>query len=350
MIGHEREALTAAERVGRVLSGKLPDRYPYFLNASLHGAELLSVSVEELFSRADLAVEGALAVQQRLGNDLVTSFLHAAGEAAAFGAEIIHFDDGPPNAGAPPLDRSKLATLRAPSLDHPELALRIEVTRRLVERLEGRVLVAGALIAPFSLPIMQLGFPAWLDLVHDDPVAAERLLAVNVEHCVAFGRAQLAAGAAAILAFEPLASSRLVAPRVWRELGWPALRRFGEGLGGAFAVATASAPITGVAYDLVRAGAFMLGASEEDDLAELEASLGGKAVVAGNLNGLRMRHWSAEDADREVRALVSRLPANGHALVTEHHGEVPLAVPLATLEHVARALRRHSGLPKGADG
>lgn len=350
MIGLEREELTPAERVGRVLDGERPDRAPYFLNADLHAAALLGVPARELTSSAELATEGALAVQQRLGNDLVTSFIHSAGEAAAFGADVIEFDDGPANADAPPLTPSSLSALRPPPLDHPALALRLDVTRRLAARLEGRVLLLGAVIGPFSLPVMQLGFSTWLDLLHDAPTEAARLLAVNVEHDVAFARAQLAAGAAAILVFEPLASTEIVDPRVHRELGLPALARFGRELGGAFGVSAASAAIRGVARDLVGCGAAMLGAAESDDLVALDAELGGGTVLVGNLNGLRMARLAPEDVDAEVRAFFARAPASGRLLVAEHHGEVPMTVPLDTLERVALALRRHGRSPRGRDG
>ena len=350
MIGREPEALTPAQRIERVLGGQRPDRFAYFLNAGLHAAGLLGVPLEDLLSRVDLAVEGALLVQERLGNDLVTSFLHAAGEAQAFGGEVLFFDDGPPNAGTPPLGLASLASLRPPPIDHPALALRVEVTRALAARVAGRIPVAGALVAPFSLPVMQLGFSGWLDLLHEAPREAEHLIAVNLDHCIAFARAQLAAGASAILAFEPLASTQLVAPRIFHDLGLPALRRFGAAIGAPFAVSTASAPIAAVANDLVDAGALMIGASDQDDLVALEAATSGKAVILGNLNGLRMRAWTPGDVDREVRALVARLPASGRAVVTEHHGEVPLAVPFDTLVQVAQALRRHGRLPRRADG
>ena len=108
MIGARAERLTPAERIGCVVRGERADRIAYFLNAGLHGAGLVGASIRELFGRADLAVEGALAVQQRLGNDLVTSFTHAAGEVEAFGGEAVYFDDGPPNAGTPPLTAASL--------------------------------------------------------------------------------------------------------------------------------------------------------------------------------------------------------------------------------------------------
>jgi uroporphyrinogen decarboxylase len=350
MIGAVREALTAAERVGRVLSGERPDRYPYFLPAPLHAAGLLGVSLRELFSSVELSVEGALAVRERLGNDLVSSFGHAADDAAAFGAEVIFFEDGPPNAGTPPFARATLGSAAPPRPDHPAIAARVEVTRRLVDRLRGRVPVSGALVGPFSLPVMQLGFPTWLDVLHESPREAERLLDVNVAHCAAWGRAMLAAGASAVLLAEPLASRQMTTPRLWRELGLPALRRFAAALGGPFGLSTASARILDVAPDLAEAGAVLVGASEDDDLDAVARATGGRAVVAGNLNGLRMRRWTAEDVDREVRALVARLPAHGRALVTEHHGELPLAVPFDVAVGVAEALRRHGGVPGTPDG
>ncbi len=349
MIGARAERLTPAERIGCVVRGERADRIAYFLNAGLHGAGLVGASIRELFGRADLAVEGALAVQQRLGNDLVTSFTHAAGEVEAFGGEAIYFDDGPPNAGAPPLTAASLGALTAPSLAHPALAIRLEVTRALVARVDGRIPVVGALVAPFSLPAMQLGLPAWFDLLHDAPREAERLLAVNVEHCVAFGRAQLAAGASVILAFEPLASPTMTSRPLFRALGLPALRRMLAGLGGPCGVSTASAPILGVARELADAGAALLYASEGDDLAAVGRAAGDRAAVLGNLNGVAMRGWSADDVDREVRALVARHRGGRPVIVAEHHGEIPLQVPFETLVRLAEGLRRYGGLDGDAD-
>lgn len=350
MIGAEREVLSPAERVGRVLSGERPDRYPYFLPAPLHAASLLGVSLREMFSSVELSVEGALAVRDRLGNDLVSSFGHAADDGAAFGAEVVFFDDGPPNAGTPPLSRATLADAAPPRLDHPALAARVEVTRRLAARVAGRVPVAGGLVGPLSLPVMQLGFPTWLDVLHESPREAEHLLDVNVAHCVAFARAMLAAGASAVLLAEPLASRHMLTARVWRELGLPALRRFAAAVGGPFGLSTASARILDVAADVADAGAVLLGASEDDDLDAVARATGRRVVVAGNLNGIRLRRLGPEDVDREIRALVARLPADGRALVTEHHGEVPLPVPFETLVGVAEALRRHGGLARSPDG
>jgi uroporphyrinogen decarboxylase len=340
-MGAQAERLTPAERIGAVLSGTLPDRLPYFLNAALHGAGLVGTSIRGLFGDAELAVEGALAVQARLGNDLVTSFLHAAGEVEAFGGEVLFYEDGPPNAGTPPLTAASLAALRPPRLDHPALALRIEVTRALAARVEGRIPVVGALVAPFSLPAMQLGLPAWFDLLHDAPREAERLLAVNVEHCIAFGRAQLAAGATVILAFEPLAAPTMTSRAQWRALGMPALQRMLAGLGGPCGLSTASAPMGSVAMDFAHAGAALLCPSDADEIVAIERASSGKAVVVGNLNALAMRTWSPDDVEREIRAFAARALPRGRVIAAEHHGEVPLQVPLETLVHIAKALRRH---------
>jgi uroporphyrinogen decarboxylase len=341
VIGAQVERLTPAERIGTLLRGELPDRIAYFLNAALHGAGLVGTSIRGLFSDAELAVEGALAVQLRLGNDLVTSFTHAAGEAEAFGGEVLWFDDGPPNAGTPPLTAASLATLRPPPLDHPALALRIELTRALAARVAGRIPVVGALVAPFSLPAMQLGLPAWFDLLHDAPREAERLLAINVEHCIAFGRAQLAAGASVILAFEPLAAPAMTSRAQWRALGLPALERMIAGFGGPCGVSTASTKMGGVAKDFADAGAALLYASEADDLGAVARASDDRAVILGDLNGLKMRTWTPEDVDREIQAFAARVLPRGRVIAAEHHGEVPLQVPFETLVHVAASLRRY---------
>ena len=80
-------------------------------------------------------------------------------------------------------------------------------------------------MSPFSLPVLQMGFAAYLDLMHRQPDLLEQLLRVNEEFAVAWANAQLAAGATAICYFDPLASPTMVPRALYLKTGHPAARR-----------------------------------------------------------------------------------------------------------------------------
>ena len=340
-------ALTAAARLGAALQHREADRVPFFLPVTMHGARLLGVPLPTYLGSAELAARGQLRLLELLGHDAVTCFLCAAGEVEPFGGEVILYDDGPPNAGEPPLrSAASIERLEPPRpQDSPALRRSLEVARMLRQQLGPDVPILGGAVAPFSLPAMQLGLGRWFDLLQDAPALVDHLLRVNEAFCAAWANALLEAGASAVAMAEPLASPLMVPRASYLERGLPALRRTIAAIRGPVAVSTASAPCAPVALDLAGAGAVGVGISAEDDLAEVKRRLRGRAAVLGNLSGLGMRSWSAADAEREVRAALAAGGPGGGFVLSEHHGEIPLQVPLEVLQAVAEAVRRWGRYP-----
>jgi uroporphyrinogen decarboxylase len=90
--------------------------------------------------------------------------------------------------------------------DSPILQRILAVIEQLRARVGDAVPIMGVSIAPFSLPVMQMGFEAYLDLMHDRPELLDRLLRINEAYCVEWSNAQLAAGATAISYTDPVCS------------------------------------------------------------------------------------------------------------------------------------------------
>lgn len=337
-----RPALTASARLAAALGGREPDRVPFFLPAGMHGALLLGVPLREYYGSADLVTRGQLRLRERLGHDAVSCALFGAADAEPFGGEAVYFDDGPPNAGRPPLrSAADIERLTPPDpRSSPLLRRSLEVAAGLRRAVGDDVPVLGGAIAPFSLPAIQVGLGPWFDLLQDAPEVALRLVRVNEVFVASLANALLAAGASAVGLGEPLASPLLFPTARYRELGLPSLRRTIAAIRGPVAVSTASAPCAQVAENLVEAGAVAVGVSSSEDLGAVKRRLRGRAAVMGNLDGLRMRRWTASDAERAVRDAVAAAGAGGGFVLSEHHGEVPLQVPLRVLDDVAAAVCR----------
>jgi CheY-like chemotaxis protein len=83
----------------------------------------------------------------------------------------------------------------------------------------------GVVMSPFSLPVMQMGFDRYLELLYEQPELFERLMRVNEEFCVAWANAQIDAGATAIGYFDPVSSPTIVPKEVFMGTGRHVARR-----------------------------------------------------------------------------------------------------------------------------
>lgn len=340
-------AWTAADRVGAALAHREGDRVPFFLAVTLHPARAFGLALEDYFASAEAVVEGQLRMLATLGHDAVTSWLYAAAEVEAFGGTTLFRRDGPPNAGAPPLTTTaSVARLVTPDpLQVPALVRSLAVARNLRARLGAEVPLFGGMVGPFSLPVLQLGFERYLDWLLDAPEMLRRLWRINEAWCIAWGTAQLEAGASAVAISEPLLSPTLMARKLVREEALPMLRRVREGLRGAAAISSASAPMGALLPDLVDLGFMGLAPSCSDSLAAAKAHCRGKQTVMGGLNGLAMSHWTAQDAEAAVKDALRAAGPGGGFVLAEHHGEIPWNVPEDVLLAVGEAVRRWGAYP-----
>lgn len=344
------EPWTPLSRTVAALSFREADRPPVFLLTVLQGARELGLSLKDYFSRSAHVVEGQLRLRQKFGGDCLYAFHHAALEHEAWGAETLYREDGPPNAGAPAVRRiDDLERLEAPRLEDSEPLQRIvETVAGLAAAAKGEVPVAAVVMSPFSLPVMQLGFSTYLDLLlaaRERPESREarllqRLLAVNEEAAVRLANAELAAGATAVVYFDPVSSSTISAPELGVDVGLAMASRVLRRIKGPTVLHFASGRIAPRLDAALATGAAALGVSAEDDLADLKRRSAGKLSLVGNLNGVEMIHWTPEQAHAHAtRALDQGAPGGGFVL-SDNHGEIPLQVPDAVLHAIIDAARR----------
>ena len=88
--------MTSLQRVLTSLSFQEPDRVPFFLMFTMHGARELGMSIKEYFSRPENVVEGQLRLRAKFRHDCLNPFFYAAAETEAWGGDVIYIDDGPP--------------------------------------------------------------------------------------------------------------------------------------------------------------------------------------------------------------------------------------------------------------
>ncbi|MFT3914048.1 MAG: uroporphyrinogen decarboxylase family protein [Anaeromyxobacteraceae bacterium] len=337
---------TSAQRLLAAFEGRLLDRVPYVIPATMHGARLLQMPLQAYFGDARAMVEGQLRLRALLGHDLLQAYPYVSVEHEAFGGETVFQPDGPPVPGPPTLRLSRLGALEAPDpAAVPALRRVLEATRALVARANGECLIMGAIMSPYSLPPMQLGLHVWLELLHEAPAEADRLLAVNERFAVAWALMQRAAGAAGITVVDPVGATEISSPALQQRFALPSLRRTLAAIGAPAGVSHSSARALARVEDVLEAGAAAVVASAGEPLEAFRERTRGRAVLLGGLDSLAIHAGDGEAAARAVRAAVAAAAPGGGFVLTEHHGEIPYPVPLDTLLAITEAAQRFGRQP-----
>ena len=339
--------MTSIERVLATLGHQEPDRVPLFLTVTMIGARELGLSIQEYFSRAEYVVEGQLRMQRKFRNDCYDTLHYGALEVEAFGGEVKFIENGPPNAGTPIIsDPEQILKLEPPVVrDNPVLRRVLDTITGLKEKGDPSVPILGVAVSPFSLPIMQLGFPAYLDLMTERPDLFDRLMAVNEEFFVDWANAQFAAGITALAYFDPLASPTNIRTEDFRKTGKLVAKRVLSRLNGPAAMHLASGRVLGVLDDVAELGAVGVGAGDLEDAATVKAACRGRLTMMGNLNGIEMCRWSQDRAEKVVKDLIAAAGPGGGFILSDGHGEIPWQVPEDVIMAVSDAVHTWGRYP-----
>ncbi len=338
--------MTSMERVLTTLGHQEPDRVPFFLLLTMHGARELGLSIQEYFSKAEHVVEGQLRMLEKYRHDCLFPFFYAAMEAEAFGSETIWFEDGPPNSGDPVIrSENDIRALQVPVIEDTCLVRMLDAIRALKKEVGERVPIIGVAISPFSLPVMQMGFPAYIELMYEQPELFDQLMKVNQDFCVTWANAQAQAGATAICYFDPLTSPTMTAPGVHLEAGFRIARQTLARIQSPTAIHLASGRTLPIIDDIVATGTAAVGVSVMEDMVTLKSACQGRLTILGNLNGVEMRRWTPQQAEDKVKKAIGEAGAGGGFILSDNHGEIPWQVSEEVLLAISEAVHTWGRYP-----
>jgi uroporphyrinogen decarboxylase len=339
--------MTSMQRVLMTMGQQEPDQVPLFLLTTLHGAKELGLSIREYFSRPEHVVEGQMRLLDKYRSDCLHPFHYASLEVEAFGGDTVFIEDGPPNAAAPVIRSSEdIDRLQPPRIAQASgLNRMLEVIRQLKARVGDTVPIIGVAISPFSLPVMQMGFGPYIELIHEQPERFARLMAVNQTFCAEWANAQLAAGATAIAYFDPASSTTIIPRELYLRTGHRIAMETLRRIHGPTATHLASGLGLGIADDIAATGTTAVGVSALEDLAAWKAAAQGRFTLLGNLNGVEMRRWTAAQAEHEVKQAIAKAGRGGGFILADNHGEIPWQVPDEVLLAIRDAVDRWGRYP-----
>ncbi len=345
-------SMTSLQRVLTTLSHKEPDRVPLFLLTSMHGAKELNMMLKEYYSSAENVAEGQFKLLKKYRSDCYYTFYYAPIEIEAFGGEVIKWDESAFNSGQPIISSPQdIIKLRKPNIEESESLQRvIKTTKLLKEEAGDNVPIIGVVMSPFSLPVMQMGFDHYLDLMIENPELFDQLMKVNEEFCVEWANAQITAGATAICYFDPVSSTTIIPPELYRKTGLQIAKRTLSRIQGATATHMASGRCLNIADDLCGSGTYGIATSVEEDLKIVKEAFKDKLTVLGNLNAIEMCRWTDEETENHVKNAIIKAGSGGGFILSDNHGEIPYQVPEKTLIKIYESVEKWGNYPISENG
>ncbi|MHB1154355.1 MAG: uroporphyrinogen decarboxylase family protein [Eubacteriales bacterium] len=339
--------MNSFERTMAAISHTEPDRVPLFLMLSLYGAKEINVPVKTYFSKPENVVKAHLIMKDKYRSDCIYTFFYAPIEVEAFGGEVIFAEDGPPNSGEPFIKSfEQISKIEIPCVKDTACLKRVlQATALLKSAVGNETPIIGVVMSPFSLPVMQIGFEKYLELMYFRTPEFERLMQINREFCVAWANAQLEAGATAICYFDPLASPNIIEREKYLATGHRIAKQTISRIKGPVATHLASGIALPVINDIIETGSAVLGFSSEDDLVEIKKAAQNKICLLGNLNGVDMVNWSSKKINDEVKNIIDNAGSGGGLILSDNHGEIPWQVPESVLMELSEAVSRHGTYP-----
>jgi len=339
--------VTSMDRTLAALSHKELDRVPLFLLTTMHGAKELHMSLQSYFRSADHVIKGQLRLREKFHSDCYYPLFYGAIEMEAWGGDVIFYADGPVNAGAPIIkDLPSISSVQVPEVSSsPRLREVLKAIKGLHEAAQGEVPVLGCVMSPFSVPIMQMGFEPYLELLFHQEDRFWELMEKNEAFAIEWGNAQLEAGATALGYFDPMSSTTIIGKEKFIRTGLPIAQRTMAALKGPCTMHFASGRCLDIIDHILETPAVAVGVSSLEDLGELKRKCAGKLTLLGNLDGISMRRWTPVETERQARMAISKAGRGGGFLLAENHGEVPFQVPDDVLWALRRAVDKFGTYP-----
>ncbi|MEO5356022.1 MAG: uroporphyrinogen decarboxylase family protein [Nitrospirae bacterium YQR-1] len=339
--------MTSMQRVLTTLKHQEPDRVPLCLPYTMHGAKELGISIKEYYSKAENVAEGQLRVCAKFKNDCINGYFYGPIEVEAWGGEVIFREDGPPNAGMPFIRKVEdIRGLTPPKVGEcPCLIKSLDAQRIMKEKAGNDIAVMGTVMSPFSLPIMQMGFDKYIELIYENEELFEHLMRINEEFCVDWANAQIDAGCTAICYFDPMSSTTIIDKELYLKTGHKIAMRTLKRIKGPTATHFAAGRCLTILDDVIQTGTSVVGVSVLEDLEKIKNTCKGRISVMGNLNGIEMKRWTIAETTRIVKEAIAKAGKGGGFILSDNHGEIPLQVPDDVLHTIAEAVNDWGNYP-----
>jgi len=324
------------------IAGRRPRRLPVFALGLEFDMTWSGLSCEQSRTDVDATVAAIVRSVERFGYDWAMVFPDDYVEFEPLGLEMIVDPEHPAMVSSYlPMTPATLRGFRLPDVERDlRLPLHLEMLRRVRAALGETACVTGRIAAPFSTLGLIYGIDTLLMTMLDDPGLLRDNLAFFIDHQIAFGKAQLAAGAQALWLGDCVASSQLLSTDWFSEFAAEAAAAVAAPLMAAGGIVIYHTAETSPAH-LARQARLPVSAvnvGEGVDLSQVRDALGSDRCLMGNFDPILLRDGTPEDVAAAAERMVRENASRGGYIFNTGEG-VMANSPVANVDAMMRGAR-----------
>ena len=338
--------MNSFERLGSLLTGKLPDRVPVFCNLLEQGAEEMGIKIKEYYSSGSYVAEGQLRLQEKYGYDNLWAFHYTALEAEILGSKHTVFsDEGPPNTGHLVIqsedDIEKLVIDDA-LLETGPFRENLKTLEILKREKGGEIPIITSVVGSFSLPPILMGMDRWMQLLYTGSERIKHLLLEKCsDFCILKARALIDSGVDIVAYNNPLGSATFITMQQFEKTALKWVKRDYRGINSPALIYFNGGGIINPMIDSIientGAGSFYI--NPLDNIAEAKKNIAGRAILAAPVNDIKLINSSEDDIFSEVKRIISSGAEGGGFIFGTL--VMPLSIPEKNIHTLIRAAEEY---------
>jgi MtaA/CmuA family methyltransferase len=342
-VGEEVSPLNSRERVLKALALQKSDRVPVVPFIITFAAKHAGYKVIEYAKDPNVLAKSQIAMARRFKIDAVYVDSDPVIEIEAMGAEIRYLEDESPMASKPAVKSSSdIGSLKKPDPEKDgRLPVWLSAIRTLKDEVGDEFGVFGSLNAPFQEAAQLLGITETCMLLYREPGLVHELLDFATEVTIGFMKAEIQAGADAIVLGDAISSPNVISPRHFEQFSFPYIQRvIKEAAGKVPFILHICGDATRIIDKMVETGTRYLEVDSFVDLAQVRKRHGNSVGLIGNVSPELILSGDAEAVERSCRDAIEAAGLTG-AYILGSGCEVPKNTPPVNLDAMVEAAGKY---------
>lgn len=333
--------MNSRERVLKALAYQKSDRVPVVPFIITFAAKYGGSKFIEYATKSNILAQCQIEVARRFRIDAVYVDSDPIIEIEAMGAKVRYAEDESPSALEPAVKNQKdLVLLKQPNPEEDgRLPIWINAIKILREKVGGEFAVFANVNGPFQAAAQLLGMLETAKCMRRSPEILLELLDLTTQTISNFMKAEIRAGADAIILGDPMSSSSVISPREFEQFSAPYIRKI---------VKQAEVPIilhicgdtTRIIDKMVETGARYLELDWSIDMNQVRKKHGNTIGLIGNVNPTLFLTGTPEVVEDNCRRAVESAGLTG-AFILGTGCELPKDTPYANLDRMVAAAEKY---------
>ncbi|MGA3406175.1 MAG: uroporphyrinogen decarboxylase family protein [Candidatus Bathyarchaeia archaeon] len=330
--------MNSKDRVLKALAFQKSDRIPVVPFIITFAAKYGGFRFIEYATNTSILAQCQIAVAKRFKIDAVYVDSDPIIEIEAMGARVRYPEDESPSVLEPTV--KSLNDIQSLTLPDPEkdgrLPVWINAIRILKEKVGNEFAVFANINGPFLAAAQLLGMLETAKCMRRSPDVLLELMDLTTQTIVNFMKAEIQAGADAIILGDPMSSSSVISPKEFAQFSFPYIQEVVRQAGEVPIILHICGDTTRIIDKMVETGAKYLELDWSVDLAQVRMNYGNTIGLIGNVNPTLLLTGTPELVEESCRKAIEAAGLTG-AYILGTGCELPRETPHTNLDTMIRA-------------